>query len=138
VSKQYGPVFTDLRVSRGLVIGDLDNDGKIDVVINDLDGPAQVLHNELPGTGHWLIVSLKGKGGNPDAFGAVVSVKAGPLSMTRYVRSGTSYISQDDVRQHFGLAEQEQADLVEVRWPDQTTTRLENVPADRVLVVKQP
>jgi hypothetical protein len=138
VSKQYGSIFTDLRVSRGLVVGDLDNDGKLDVVINDLDGPAQVLHNELADTGHWLIVALKGKGGNPDALGAVVAVKAGPLSMTRYVQSGTSYISQNDARPHFGLGAQAQADLVEVRWPDQTTTRLENVPADQVLVVRQP
>ena len=138
VSRQYGPVFTDLRVSRGLVVGDLDNDGRPDVVINDLDGPAQVLRNELADTGHWLIVRLEGKGGNPDALGAVVAVKAGPLSMTRYVQSGTSYISQNDVRPHFGLGPQVQADLVEVRWPDQSVTRLENVPADRVLVVKRP
>jgi hypothetical protein len=138
VSRQYGPVFTDLRVSRGLAVGDLDNDGRPDVVINDLDGPAQVLHNELADTGRWLIVKLEGEGGNPDALGAVVAVRAGPLSMSRWVRSGTSYISQDDVRQHFGLGSQEQADLVEVRWPDQSVTRLENVPANRVLVVKQP
>lgn len=138
VSRQYGSVFTDLRVSRGLVVGDLDNDGRIDAVVNDLDGPAQVLRNELADAGHWLIVDLDGKGGNPDALGAVVTVKAGSLGMTRYVRSGTSYVSQDDVRQHFGLGPQEKADLVEVRWPDQTVTRLENVPADRVLVVKQP
>ena len=100
--------------------------------------PAQVLRNELPDAGHWLIVALEGKGGNTDAIGAVVTVKAGPLSMTRYVRSGTSYISQDDMRLHFGLGAQAQADLVEVRWPDQTVTRLEKVPANRVLVVKQP
>ena len=97
-----------------------------------------MLRNELADAGHWLIVELEGKGGNTDALGAVVTVKAGPLSMTRYVQSGTSYISQDDVRPHFGLGAQAQADLVEVRWPDQSVTRLENVPANRVLVVKQP
>ena len=57
----------------------------------------------------------------------MVTVHAGPLRMTRYVRSGTSYISQDDVRPHFGLGAQAQAELVEVRWPDQTVTRLEKV-----------
>jgi hypothetical protein len=138
VSRQYGPVFTDLRVSRGLAVGDLDNDGRVDVVVNDLDGPAQVLRNELADAGHWLIVRLQGKGGNPDALGAVVTAKAGPLSMSRYVRSGTSYVSQDDVRQHFGLGAQPQAESVEVRWPDQTVTRVENVPANQVLVVRQP
>jgi len=119
-------------------MGDLDNDGRLDVVVNDLDGPAQVLRNELAATGHWLIVRLQGKGGNPDALGAVVTVQAGPLRMTRYVRSGTSYISQDDVRPHFGLGAQVQADLVEVRWPDQTVTRMEKVSADRVVAIKQP
>jgi hypothetical protein len=137
VSRQYGRVFTDNRVSRGLVVGDLDNDGRPDVVVNDLDGPAQVLRNELEGAGHWLIVDLHGKGGNPEGLGAVVTVQAGPLHMTRYVRSGTGYISQDDVRQHFGLGAQTRADLVEVRWPDQSLTRLENVAADRVLTVRQ-
>ena len=138
VSRQYGPVFTDKRVSRGLAVGDLDNDGRVDVVVNDLDGPAQVIRNEMADTGHWLIVRLQGKGGNPDALGAVVTVHAGPLRMTRYVRSGTSYISQDDVRPHFGLGAQAQAELVEVRWPDQTVTRLEKVAADRVVAIRQP
>jgi hypothetical protein len=138
VSRQYGPVITEPRVSRGLAVGDLDNDGRLDVVVNDLDAPAQVLRNELPDVGSWLIVALAGKGPNTSALGAVITVKAGPLSMTRYVRSGTSYISQDDVRQHFGLGTQAQADLVLVRWPDQTVTRLEKVPANRVLVVEQP
>jgi len=138
VSRRHGPVFTDLRVSRGLAVGDLDNDGRVDVVVNDLDGPAQVLRNELADAGRWLIVDLRGKGGNPEALGAVVTVKAGPLSMSRYVRSGTSYVSQDDVRPHFGLGAQTQAESVEVRWPDQTVTRVENVSADQVLVVRQP
>lgn len=138
VSRQYGPVFSDKRVSRGLVMGDLDNDGRVDVVVNDLDAPVQVLRNELADAGHWLALRLQGKGGNPDALGAVVSVQAGPLRMTRYVRSGTSYISQDDVRPHFGLGAQAQADLVEVRWPDQTVTRLEKVAGDRVVAIRQP
>jgi hypothetical protein len=138
VSRQYGTVFTEKRVSRGLAVGDLDNDGRVDVVVNDLDAPAQVIRNELADTGHWLVIRLQGKGGNPDALGAVVSVQAGPLRMTRYVRSGTSYISQDDVRPHFGLGAQAQAELVEVRWPDQTVTRMEKVAGDRVLTIRQP
>ncbi|MGE5125627.1 MAG: CRTAC1 family protein [Betaproteobacteria bacterium] len=138
VSRQFGPALTEKRVSRGLAVGDLDDDGRLDVVVNDLDGPAQVLRNELAGTGGWLTVRLEGKPGNTLALGAVVTVKAGPLSMTRTVRSGTSYISQDDTRQHFGLGAQSQADLVEVRWPDQSVTRLSKVAANRVLVVKQP
>ena len=138
LSRQFGTVLTDNHVSRGLAVGDLDNDGRLDVVVSDLDAPAQVLRNELIGAGSWLIVALEGKRPNTTALGAVVTVAAGPLRMTRYLRSGTSYISQDDVRQHFGLGTLAQAELVEVRWPDQRVTRLANVPANRVLVVKQP
>ena len=137
MAAQFGPVLTEERVSRGLAVGDLDNDGRLDVVINDLDGGAQVLHNELADVGNWLLVKLKGKGKNTDAIGAVVTVKAGPLSLMRLVQSGTSYISQDDMRQHFGLGPRTQADSVEVRWPDDTVTRLENVKANRVLVIEQ-
>jgi hypothetical protein len=83
-------------------------------------------------------VKLKGKGLNLDAIGAVVTVKAGPLTMTRVVQSGTSYISQDDMRPHFGLGPARQADSVEVKWPDGTVSRLQNVKADRRLDIAQP
>jgi enediyne biosynthesis protein E4 len=138
VAAQYGEVLTQPRVQRGLALGDLDDDGRLDVVINDLDGAPQVLHNELASTGNWLTVKVRGTGKNLDALGAVVSVKAGRLSLRRLVQSGTSYISQDDMRQHFGLGAATQADVVEVRWPDGTVTRQENVKANQVLEIRQP
>jgi enediyne biosynthesis protein E4 len=138
VGKQFGPAFTEERVSRGLAVGDLDGDGRLDLVINDLDGSAQVLRNEVQPAGHWLIVKLRGKGKNTDAIGAVVTVRAGGASQVRVVQSGTSYISQDDMRQHFGLGGAAAADAVEVRWPDGSATRMENVRADRVVEIAQP
>ena len=138
VAAQYGPVLMEERASRGLAVGDLDNDGRLDLVINDLDGSPQVLRNEGTGAGGWLTVKLKGKGTNTDALGAVVKVKAGPLAMRRVVLSGTSYLSQDDMRAHFGLGKAAQADSLEVRWPDGTTTRLENVKANRIVEIEQP
>jgi len=137
VAARYGAVLTEERVSRGLAVGDLDNDGRLDVVVNDLDGAPQVLHNELEGAGNWLLVKLGGKGGNTDAIGAVVTVRAGKLQMMRLVQSGTSYLSQDDMRRHFGLGAATQADALEVLWPDGTTTKLENVKANQLVEIKQ-
>jgi enediyne biosynthesis protein E4 len=137
VAAEFGPVLTDERVSRGMAVGDLDNDGRLDVVINDLDGNPQVLRNELADRGNWLLVKLEGKGKNTDAIGAVVRVKAGSLSLMRLVQSGTSYLSQEDMRRHFGLGMAMQADMLEVLWPDGTTTRLENVKAGQIVKITQ-
>jgi hypothetical protein len=138
VAARYGHVLTAERVSRGLAIGDLDDDGRLDVVLNDLDGSPQVLRNELPDPGRWLSVRLTGKGKNTNAIGAVVTVKAGGRTQMRLVQSGTGYISQDDMRCHFGLGARAVADSVVVRWPDGTTTTLTNVKADQVVDVRQP
>jgi enediyne biosynthesis protein E4 len=138
VAARYGSVFTEERVSRGLAIGDLDNDGRIDVVINDLDGAPQVLHNQLAGTGNWLRVKVTGKAGNTNAIGALIVVKAGTLTLRRAVQSGTSYISQDDMRQHFGLGSAAKVDSIEVRWPDGTSTTRPGVAANQQIDVKQP
>jgi hypothetical protein len=137
VAAQFGPVLMEERVSRGLAAGDLDNDGRVDVVVNDLDGRPQVLHNELADAGNWLLVKLKGKGKNTDAIGAIVTVKAGKLTLMRLVQSGTSYLSQDDMRPHFGLGPAKQADSLEVTWPDGTTTRVENVKANQLVTIEQ-
>jgi enediyne biosynthesis protein E4 len=137
VGTQLGAALTEPRVSRGLAVGDLDNDGRLDVVINDLDGSPQVLHNELADAGHWLLVKLRGKGPNTDAIGAVVTVKAGARTQMRVVQSGTSYLSQEDMRRHFGLGAAAQADSVEVKWPDGTSSTLTGVKANQILTIAE-
>jgi len=137
VAARYGPALTEERVSRGLAIGDLDDDGGIDVVINDLDGAPQILHNELAGRGGWLIVKLQGSAPNTDAIGAVIAVTAGGVRQRALVQSGTSYLSQNDMRQHFGLGAASTVDAIEVRWPDGTTTRQTQVKANQVLTIRQ-
>ena len=136
VAARLVPFFLDEKVSRGLAQGDFDRDGRVDLVINDLDGSAQLLRNELAGTGSWLLVKLAGgPPGNSDALGAVIGVRTGSRAQTRLVRSGTSYISQDEMAQHFGLAAAAKVDALEVRWPDGRRTLVRDVPADRVIVL---
>ena len=137
IGERFGPEFTDHRVSRGLALGDLDNDGRLDLVINALDGSPQVLHNQLPSPGNWLLVKLEGRGKLTDGIGAIITVKSGELTMMRLVRSGTSYLSQEDMRQHFGLGSAAKADSVEVLWPDGTTTSRKDVAANQILEVRQ-
>jgi hypothetical protein len=138
VAAQFGPVMTEERVSRGLAASDLDNDGRVDLVINDLDGSPQVLRNESSGTGNWLIVKLRGQGKNPDAIGATVTAVTGTVSRKRLVQSGSSYISQEDLRQHFGLGQAAMVDAIEVRWPDGTTSSVKNVKVNQILEIRKP
>ena len=137
VASRYGPALMEERASRGSAVGDLDNDGRLDVVVNDLDGAPQVLRNEFEGGGHWLRVKLTGKAPNASAIGAVVRVIASGRTQLRVLQSGTSYLSQDDRRAHFGLGAATEADLVEVLWPDGTKTRRERVKADQQVELSQ-
>jgi hypothetical protein len=137
VSAQFGAVMTEERVSRGLAAGDLDNDGRLDIVINDLDGSPQILHNEITEVGNWLVVRLKGKEPNTGAIGAIAIARAGSLTQKRLVQSGSSYISQEDKRLHFGLGKAAQVDSLEILWPDGTTTKRENVKANQLIEIQQ-
>jgi hypothetical protein len=138
VAEDFGPLLMDKKVSRGLAVGDLDNDGRLDVVVNNLDGRAQVLRNAFQGAGNWLSIRLVGKGENRDAIGAVVTARSGDLAQSRLVRSGTSYLSQNDFRLHFGLGKVAKVDVIEVRWPDGSTTQRSAVAANQELVIEQP
>ncbi|HET7694724.1 MAG TPA: CRTAC1 family protein [Vicinamibacterales bacterium] len=137
VGGKSGTVFTEERVSRGLAVGDIDNDGGLDIVINDLDGSPQLLRNELAGRGNWLIVKLRGAAPNTDAIGAIVTVKSGAAVQKSAVQSGTSYLSQHDMRQHFGLGTAAAADSIEVTWPDGTSTRRDQIKANQVVEIRK-
>lgn len=135
--KQAGAALQELRTSRGAAFGDLDNDGHVDVVVGDLDGPPSVLRNEGGDGNHWLTLELAATKGNRLAIGARVRVVAGGVVQTDEVRSGGSYLSQNDLRLHFGLGKHARVDLVEIRWPSGKTEQLKDLAADKFYAVQE-
>jgi hypothetical protein len=117
-----------LRVNgRGLAAADFDNDGRVDLAVSSIGGPLLLLRNTSP-AGHWLEVRLR-----RFAPAARVTVSAGGRTATREVQAGSSYLSSEDPRLHFGLGSATRADVT-VRYPDGRTTRLRGVRADRILL----
>jgi enediyne biosynthesis protein E4 len=136
-SKQAGPALMAPRVSRGLAVGDLFNDGQIDVVVEDIDGAPGILRNRgVPGN-HWVSFELAGTKSNRLAIGARIRVTAGRMTQTDQIRSGGSYLSQSDLRLHFGLGTATQVDSVEIRWPSGTTDTLRDLHADQFYFVQE-
>lgn len=133
--EQFG--LTRQEKSRGLALGDYDNDGDLDAVINNLDGPPTLLRNDGGNGNNWLMVSLKGNGGNRSAIGARLVARAGGRRLTREIRSGASYLSQNDLRVHFGIGTAEKIDELEIRWPSGEVRKLTDVEANQILVVEE-
>jgi hypothetical protein len=126
-----GAALTELRVSRGAAFGDLDNDGDVDIVVEDLDSAPMILRNEGEKTNHWINLELGAKQGNPLAIGARVKVTTGAVAQTAEIRSGESYLSQNDLRLHFGLGKATKVDAIEIRWNSGKTEIIKDVPADK-------
>jgi hypothetical protein len=130
-SEEAGPALQEKRVARGLAVADLFNDGNMDVVINDLDGRPMVLRNHgIPGR-HWISFELAGTKSNRLALNARVKITAGGMTQTDEVHSGGSYLSQNDLRLHFGLGAATKIDSIEVRWPSGTVDKIGSLEADR-------
>jgi hypothetical protein len=132
---QAGPAIEEKRVSRGLAVGDLFNDGNLDVVISDLDGPPMLLKNPGAPGRHFVSFELQGTKSNRLAIGARVKIIAGGMTQTDEVHSGSSYLSQNDLRVHFGLGSATKIDSVEVRWPSGKIDTLKNIAADKFYAV---
>jgi hypothetical protein len=124
-------------VGRGVCFDDLDNDGRVDVVILSSRRPAVVLRNESETGNHWLQLQLRGVKSNRDGVGARIKVVAGDLAQIDEVHSGRGYQSHFGSRLHFGLGPQSKVDRVEVHWPGGDVEFFENVPVDRLVVLTE-
>ncbi len=123
--------------ARGAAFGDFDNDGDVDVLVNPINDVPQLLRNESSGRNHWLVVKLVGTSSNRSGIGAEVISTTGKTRQVRQILSGGSYLSQSDLRAHFGLGQAEKVDVLEIRWPSGITQRLTDVLADQILTVKE-
>jgi len=130
-SDQTGPAILQPRVSRGLAVGDLFNDGNMDLVVEDLVGKPMLIRNHgVPGH-HWASFELAGRKSNRMAIGARLKLIAGGMTQTEEIHSGGSYLSQSDTRVHFGLGTATHIDSLEIHWPSGQVEVLKNLIADR-------
>jgi hypothetical protein len=136
VGLKSGAPFDRKIVGRGAAWGDIDNDGRPDVLILQNNGPALLWHNETPTKNHWVTFKLIGVRSNRDGIGALVTVTTPGMTQCTVVRGGSSYCSQSDMRAHFGLASWPTAD-VSVRWPSGAIDRIPSVSSDRIWTVRE-
>ena len=130
-STQGGAALREPQVSRGLAVGDLFNDGNMDVVINNLDGAPVVLKNHGVAGRHWVSFELAGTKSNRLAIGARLKLVAAGITQTEEIHSGGSYLSQNDLRVHFGLNQATKIDSLEIRWPSGKVETLKDLEADK-------
>ena len=135
VSRLSGPAFAVDRVGRGLMAGDIDNDGDLDLLVTNNGQPAELLRNRGGNRMGALLVRLVGRQSNRNGIGARVRLTTGSATQMQEVKAGSSYLGQNDVRVHFGLAQAVQAERLEIRWPSGKTDEVRNVPANSIVTV---
>jgi hypothetical protein len=118
-------------------MGDLDGDGRLDVVVSALGAPAEIWMNQSPGNNHWLEFRLEGTKSNRDAIGARIKVVTKSGAQYNHVTTAVGYASSSAGPVHFGLGHDTQADVVEIHWPSGIVQNLKNVPADQIVKIKE-
>jgi len=137
ISASAGPAITSAASGRGLAIGDLWNDGRISAVISNLNAPVSLLVNQERSSNHWIAFKTVGTKSNRDGIGAKIRVKAGERILVDEVRSGSSYVSNNDMRVHFGLGAVSKPEWVEVRWPSGLTETFAEARPDSINTLKE-
>jgi hypothetical protein len=138
VSASAGEDFQVAAAHRGCAFGDLDNDGRMDVVVSRFDGPAEVFRNVSPGGNHWLLVKTVGTRSNRDGIGAQIRLESASGVQYNHVTTSVGYASSSSRRVHFGLGQDTVVTRLEIRWPSGVRQELRNVPADQILTVREP
>jgi hypothetical protein len=126
------------RRHRGAAVGDLNHDGKLDVVVTALSAPAEIWMNDSPDTNHWLELALEGTKSNRDGIGARIRISAGGFVQYNHVSTAAGYASSSAAPVHFGLGSAKVAEEIEIRWPSGTVQKLKDVQGNQILRVKEP
>jgi enediyne biosynthesis protein E4 len=136
---EAGPAFALSEVSRGAAFGDINNDGAIDIVVTNNNGPARLLLNQSHSLNrnHWLLVRLEAANGNRFGIGAKVKVRQRGRELLRRVHTDSSYLSGNDVRVHFGLGEDALIENLIVYWPNGEAEAWHKIQADRIVTLRQ-
>jgi len=137
VTAGAGAALARRGVHRGAAFGDLDNDGRVDVILTELDGPLRILHNVSPAPNHWLIIRTIGTKSNRDGIGTRIRLVTQDGVQYNAVSTGGGYASSSDVRVHFGLGGRALVQELELFWPSGTRQILKNIKADQVLTVRE-
>jgi hypothetical protein len=137
VSSNAGPGITITSSARGLAVGDLWNDGRLSVLISNVNAKPSLLVNDVRSPNHWIAFKLIGSRSNHDAIGARIAVRVGKRTLVDEVRSGSSYISNSDMRVHFGLGAASKIDALEIRWPNGSLETFDNVAVNGIRTIKE-
>jgi hypothetical protein len=138
VTQSRGEALSVPRPSRGLAIGDFDNDGDVDFLIGNCNQASTLLRNDGGNRNHWLKLKPVGRKSNRDGIGVKVKLTAGGKTQTKEVTGGGSYLSSSDRRLHFGLGRSDEAERIEIYWPSGRSQVLEKIKADRILKIQEP
>ena len=133
---EAGPGISEIHSSRGVAVGDFDNDGDVDLMVMNINEPPSLLRNDVTGKGNWLKVKLRGVQSNRSAIGAKVVARYGGRTQAKVVLGQSGYLSSGDQRLHFGLGRETSADLT-VDWPNGLTEKVENVSANQLVTVRE-
>lgn len=137
VSSKVGISQNTLMVGRSAAFGDYDNDGDIDIFLNQSNQPAKLLRNDGGNSGNWVIIQTIGSHSNTSGIGTRISITAGNLTLSKEVHSGSSYLSQNDLRLHFGLHKETVVDILELKWTSGKKQQFTNIEINQILLIHE-